>query len=165
MTPSTAAAHMIAFYRGDLHDINHFLKVWTFARIIGEQEQLDPHTQLLLELTAIVHDIACPLCRQKYGSADGKKQELESLPLIEAFFSSSQLPPDDIRTIGWLVAHHHTYTDVTRPEHQILLEADYLVNADESGASAAAIRNACAHFFRTKAGIRLLQSVYPAAAT
>ena len=73
MTPSTAAAHMIAFYRGDLHDINHFLKVWTFARIIGEQEQLDPHTQLLLELTAIVHDIACPLCRQKYGSADGKK--------------------------------------------------------------------------------------------
>ena len=151
MTPSTAAAHMIAFYRGDLHDINHFLKVWTFARIIGEQEQLDPHTQLLLELTAIVHDIACPLCRQKYGSADGKKQELESPPLIEAFFSSSQLPPDDIRTIGWLVAHHHTYTDVTRPEHQILLEADYLVNADESGASAAAIR--------------LLQSVYPAAAT
>ena len=52
MTPSTAAAHMIAFYRGDLHDINHFLKVWTFARIIGEQEQLDPHTQLGLQFGA-----------------------------------------------------------------------------------------------------------------
>ena len=160
MTPSTAAAHMIAFYRGDLHDINHFLKVWTFARIIGEQEQLDPHTQLLLELTAIVHDIACPLCRQKYGSADGKKQELESPPLIEAFFSSSQLPPDDIRTIGWLVAHHHTYTDVTRPEHQILLEADYLVNADEQGHSRSAIENFRRRVFRTASGTHLLDSIY-----
>lgn len=25
--------------------------------------------------TAIVHDISCPLCREKYGDKNGKKQE------------------------------------------------------------------------------------------
>ena len=32
---------MIAFYNGNLHDINHFLKVRALAKSIGEQENLD----------------------------------------------------------------------------------------------------------------------------
>ena len=82
MIVSSAIEKMIAFYQGSLHDINHFLKVWAFAKTIGEQEGLDGQTQLTLELAAVVHDIACPLCRQKYGNANGKYQELESPPRI-----------------------------------------------------------------------------------
>lgn len=78
MIVSTAIQKMIAFYKGNHHDINHFLKVWSMAKTIGELEGLDGHTQEVLELTAVVHDIACPLCREKYGDADGKHQELES---------------------------------------------------------------------------------------
>ena len=33
---------------------------------------------IILEIAAIVHDIACPLCREKYGRADGYLQEQES---------------------------------------------------------------------------------------
>ena len=62
---------MIAFYHGSAHDVNHFLKVYAYARTIGKLTGLDEETQRILEIAAIVHDIACPLCREKYGRADG----------------------------------------------------------------------------------------------
>ncbi len=96
------------------------------AKTIGELEGLDRHTQEVLELAAVVHDIACPLCREKYGDADGKHQELESPPLVEAFFAELPAARPDVERISWLAAHHHTYTDIGSIDHQILLEADYL---------------------------------------
>ena len=81
---------MIQFYHGNIHDVSHFLKVYAFAKTIGELEGLTPQTQETLELAAVVHDIACPLCREKYGNTNGKKQELESPPLIENFLPLSQ---------------------------------------------------------------------------
>ena len=57
---------MTDFYKGNIHDIYHFLKVWAFAKNIVEAEGLDPKTQETLEMAAVVHDIACPLCREKY---------------------------------------------------------------------------------------------------
>ena len=120
MIVSSAIEKMIAFYQGNLHDINHFLKVWAFAKTIGEQEGLDDQTQLTLELAAVVHDIACPLCRQKYGNANGKYQELESPPLVEGFFADMPVERDMAERISWLVAHHHTYTHVDGLYYQIL---------------------------------------------
>lgn len=63
---ATAIQQMIAFYSGNLHDIDHFLKVWAMAKTIGELEKLDAHTLAVVELAAVVHDIACPSCRKKY---------------------------------------------------------------------------------------------------
>ena len=62
---------MITFSNGNIHDIDHLIKVWTYAKTIGELEGLDPETQFVLEVAAITHDIACPLCREKYGNAKG----------------------------------------------------------------------------------------------
>ena len=131
MIVSAAIQRMTDFYRGNHHDINHFLKVWAMAKTIGELEGLDGHTQEVLELAAVIHDIACPLCREKYGDTDGKHQELESPPLVEAFFAELPVDRADVARISWLAAHHHTYTDIGGIDHQILLEADYLVNAAE----------------------------------
>lgn len=64
MLVATAIEKMIDFYKGNRHDINHFLKVWSFAKTIGEKEGLDEDTQEILELTAVVHDIACR-CAEK----------------------------------------------------------------------------------------------------
>ena len=160
MRIASATQKMIEFYRGSCHDINHFLKVWAFAKTIGELEGLDSHTQTVLELTALVHDIACPLCREKYGDADGKHQELESPPLVEAFFAELPVARPDVERISWLAAHHHTYTEIGGIDHQILLEADFLVNADEGALVRAAIENMRQSVFRTGVGIRLLDSIY-----
>lgn len=160
MVVSSAIEKMIAFYQGNLHDINHFLKVWAFARTIGEQEGLDEQTQRTLELAAVVHDIACPACREKYGNANGKYQELESPPLVEKFFEGMPVERRTAERISWLVAHHHTYTNVEGLDYRILLEADFLVNAGEGGLSRAAIETMRQNVFRTETGIRLLDSVY-----
>ena len=78
---------------------------------------------------------------------------------MEAFFAGEECNTDVAR-ISWLVSHHHTYTDVDGIEHRILLEADFLVNACEGGYARTAIESAKMQFFRTAAGIRLLDSIY-----
>ena len=37
-----------------------------------------------------------------------------------------------VERIIWLVTHHHTYTNIDGIDYQILIEADFLVNASES---------------------------------
>lgn len=147
MIVSEAIEKMIAFYKGSIHDIDHFIKVWSYAKTIGELEGLDAHTQEVLELAAVIHDIACPLCREKYGKALGKLQEQESPPLVAEFFDG-------------LAAHHHTYTDVDGLDHRILLEADYIVNAAENSRPRAATESAKKTVFRTASGTRLLDSIF-----
>ena len=62
--------------------------------------------------------------------------------------------------IIFLVTHHHTYSGVDGMDYQILLEADYLVNAGESGWPKEAIRRARESLFRTETGRALLDSIY-----
>lgn len=46
---------MIDFYEGNIHDIDHFMKVWALAKTIGEEEGLDDQTQEILEYAAVIH--------------------------------------------------------------------------------------------------------------
>lgn len=160
MTSAEIRKKMIDFSDGNLHDIAHFMKVWGYAKTIGELEGLDEDTQFLLETAAIVHDIACPLCRVKYGNASGKHQEEEGGPLTREFLKGTGLTQEQIERVAYLVAHHHTYTDVVGADYQILLEADYLVNADESAYVKEHIVNFGRKVFKTESGRALLCSIY-----
>ena len=80
MTIAQIMEKMIAFSEGNIHDITHLSCVWTYAKTIGELEGLDADTQFILEVAAITHDIACPLCRKKYGNTNGKYQEQGGCP-------------------------------------------------------------------------------------
>ena len=160
MKIAAAIEKMTDFYKGNIHDIYHFLKVWAFAKNIGEAEGLDPKTQETLEMAAVVHDIACPLCRVKYGNASGKHQEEESAALIEEFFADSDLPKEFVDRVSYIVSHHHTITGIDGIDYQIMIEADYLVNADESNFSGNNVRNMLEKVFKTETGKFLLQSMY-----
>lgn len=160
MNISEIMKKMIAYSEGNRHDINHFMKVWTYARTIGELEGVDTETQFILETAAITHDIACPLCRQKYGNTDGKYQEQEGAVLVREFLKDTDLPAHQIDRVAYLVGHHHTLDQIEGLDYQILVEADYLVNADESGYSQENIINFCDKIFRTPSGIELLRCVY-----
>lgn len=160
MTTAEIIRNMIAYSNGNRHDINHFVKVYTFAKTIGECEGLDRDTQTILEIAAIVHDIACPLCREKYGNTNGKYQEQEGPALVRDFLADSGLSQSAVDRIAWLVGHHHTLQGIDGPDHQILIEADYLVNADESQYSGENVENTLERVFRTETGRALLQSMY-----
>ena len=151
MTVAEVVRKMVEYSKGDLHDINHFMKVYAYAKTIAEGENLSPEQQKLVEVTAVVHDIACPLCRVKYGNANGKHQEEESAALLEEFFADR---------VSYIVSHHHTITGIDGIDYQIMIEADYLVNADESNFSGNNVRNMLEKVFKTETGKFLLQSMY-----
>lgn len=160
MTIPEIMKKMIEYSNGNNHDINHFMKVFTYARTIGQLENLDEQTQFIIEAAAITHDIACPLCRKKYGNTNGKYQEQEGIILVYDFFKDSGLAHNIIDRIAYLVGHHHTFSKIDGLDYQILVEADYLVNADESSYSPENIRIFCDKTFWTETGKALLESVF-----
>ena len=160
MTIAQIMERMLAFSEGNIHDIDHLLRVWSYAKTIGELEDLDHDTQFILEAAAIVHDIACPLCREKYGSTNGKYQEREGEPMVRAFFADSDLSSEQINRIAWLVAHHHTFCDIQGIDYQILVEADYIANASENTYSRDNIKNFLAKNMKTESAIRLTKLIF-----
>lgn len=160
MKVSEVVTKMIDYSNGNLHDINHFMKVYAYAKTIGENENLDENTQTLLEVAAIVHDIACPLCRKKYGNTAGPYQEKEGTILTAEFLRDTGYSIEFIDRVIYLVGHHHTFKDINGLDYQILVEADYIVNADESNYSKENIDNAVKKIFKTKSGIKLIKSIY-----
>lgn len=160
MTISEVIRKMIDFSDGNLHDINHFMKVYAYAKVIGESENLDRETQDILEVAAVVHDIACPLCREKYGNTNGKYQEKEGAVLAKEFLKDSGFSPAFISRVAYLVGHHHTLEAIEGPDYQILIEADYLVNAGESHYPQANKRHMLEKIFKTETGVSLLKSMY-----
>ena len=151
---------MIIYANGNKKDIAHFLKVHSYARLIGKLEQLDEKTQKILEIAAIVHDIACPLCRKKYGNSNGKFQEIEGPDLVYDFSKPFSLTDLEINRIAYLVGHHHTYENIDGLDYQILLEADFLVNGDEMNADNKTIAAMKNKVFKTATGIKLLEYIY-----
>ena len=51
MTVAEVVRKMVEYSKGDLHDINHFMKVYAYAKTIAEGENLSPEQQKLVEVT------------------------------------------------------------------------------------------------------------------
>lgn len=160
MTIAELMREMLDFSQGNLHDIDHLIRVWTYAKTIGELEGLDPRTQFILEAAAITHDIACPLCREKYGNTNGKRQEEEGAPMAAAFLADCGMDQEELDRVAYLVGHHHTLTDVDGLDYQILLEADYIANACECAYPKDNLENALRTIFQTQSGAALLRSIF-----
>ena len=159
-TVAQVMERMIAFSEGNVHDIDHLLRVWSYARTIAELERVEEETRYVLEVAAIVHDIACPLCRAKYGNTNGKRQEAEGAPMAAEFLKDSGMSEAQIQRVAYLVGHHHTLTGIDGIDYQILIEADYIANATENGYSADNVRAFSEKIVKTAAGRRLIASIF-----
>lgn len=151
---------MIEYYTGDVKRINHFLKVYSFCKAIGNGENLDKTTQYTLEIAGIVHDIGIKISEEKYNSSAGKYQELEGPSQAEELLTELNVDRNIIERVCFLVGHHHTYNSVDGIDYQILIEADFLVNAFEDNLSIPAIKNMKDKIFRTNTGIKILRQLY-----
>jgi len=160
VTVSQIMEKMIAVSEGNIHDIDHFIRVWTYAKTIGELEKLDPELQFVLEIAAITHDIACPLCREKYGNTNGKYQEAEGAELVRDFLSTSGMTEEQIGRVAYLVGHHHTFSNIDRIDYQILVEADYIANATENGYGVQNVERFIQKTMKTESGKRILKSIF-----
>lgn len=153
---------MTLYNEGDRNSVNHFLKVLSYAKAIGELEELDPDTRHILETAAIVHDIGIKPAMEKYKSAAGPYQEAEGPAPARAMLARLRYDPVVIDRVCYLVSRHHTYSDIYGADYQILVEADFLVNLDEGKASKQAVEEARRHIFKTASGLFFLDSLFPA---
>ena len=159
-TIAKVQAAMLAYNAGDTRRINHLLKVYALAKAIGELEMLQPDTQYILELAALTHDIGIRNSQQKYGSAAGEYQQLEGPPEARRLLLDAAVSEPVVDRVCWLIAHHHTYSNIQGLDYQILVEADFLVNAYEDEMDEDAINTVRERIFRTKTGIELLDTLY-----
>jgi len=143
---------MIEYYSGDIKRINHFIKVYGFAKAIGEMENLEQRVQEILEVAAVVHDIGIKISEEKYQSSAGNYQQIEGPAIAENMLSNLGYDKSLIERVCYLIAHHHTYTDIDGLDYQILVEADFLVNLYEDNMSEAGIKSAKEKIFRTQTG-------------
>ena len=152
---------MIKYDGGDAPRIQHFVKVHDFARMIAVAEGMNEEDLFVLEAAAILHDVGIHVSEAKYGNCDGKHQEelgpdeaRKVLSEVDGFTAAQ------IERICWLIAHHHTYQDVTSLDHRILLEADFLVNIMEDGLSKEAALKAYHNIFKTSCGKMICREMF-----
>ena len=148
ITMSTVATEMIKYYAGDKKRINHFIKVHGYAKAIGEAEELDERTMLILETAAYVHDIGIKISEEKYNSS------------AEEMLTKLRYDKNVIERVSYLVGHHHTYSNIDGIDYQILVEADFLVNIDEDEMTKETAENVREKIFKTKSGTQMLDNLF-----
>ncbi|WP_343210382.1 HD domain-containing protein [Anaerolentibacter hominis] len=151
---------MIMYYNRDPKRIQHFMKVYSFARTIGILENIPEEEQEILETAAIVHDIGIRISEKKYHCSTGSYQELEGPPAARPMLERLGYGDEIIGRVCYLIGHHHTYSNIKGMDYQILVEADFLVNIYEDEMPETTIRNVRSNIFRTQAGIFLLDEMY-----
>ena len=151
---------MIELYSGDAKRIQHFRKVHSYAKLIGESENLDSRSLFILEVAALTHDIGIHTCEEKYGSCGGKLQEKEGPAIAAKLLSELGFDDDVSERVQFLIAHHHTYDNIDSADYQMLVEADFLVNIMEDGLSKEAALSAYNKIFRTECGKKICRDMF-----
>ncbi len=157
---SVVINEMIDYYANDPRRINHFLKVYSFSKAIGELENLDEETQYILEIAAIMHDVGIKISEEKYNSSAGNYQEIEGPPIAQKMLEGLCVDEKIIDRVCFLIAHHHTYSKIDNIDYQILVEADFLVNIYEDEIKQERIISIKDKYFKTKSGINFLEKLY-----
>lgn len=138
----------------------HLIKVHNYARMIADGEHVDAHTQFILEAAAVLHDIGIHEAERVHHSSAGQYQQIEGSAVARSILKNFPFEPADIDRICWLIAHHHVYKPIDGIDHQILLEADFLVNAFEESYSQEQIQHFYETIAATKTGKALLRIHY-----
>lgn len=152
---------MTEFNKNDPIRIQHFIKVFEFAHVIGVKEGLDERTLRILDIASIMHDIGIRPSEEKYGRCNGKLQEQEGPAYARKMLAEfKDVSAEDIDRICYLIAHHHTYHNVEGLDYRILLEADFLVNALEDNLKKDAIIHFRDKVFETTTGLYFINTMF-----
>ncbi len=148
---------MTEYEGGCVERVNHFLKVFAFAKTIAEGEDVDDATKEILKPPPLRTTSASECAFEKYGNCNGSHQEVEGPPIALEMLPACGYTHGQTERICYLIGHHHTYTNINGIDYQILVEADFLVNIFESGMTHEAAEKVYENIFRTKTGKQLFK--------
>lgn len=151
---------MIHYFEKDIRRVNHALKVFGFAGVIGGLEKITDFQRSVVELAAILHDIGIREAERKYNSSAGRYQEKEGPPIAEEMMKSEGIEASVIERVCYLIGNHHSYGKIDGEDFQILVEADFLVNIEEDAIMKEAVENIKTKYFKTITGKAILESLY-----
>ena len=142
-TVNRVALHMKQYHHGDLDKVQHFVRVYTLAKSIGEIEKLSDEEQLDLELAAVVHNV------------EGDKITEAKNLLRDCGISD---------TIAMHVCHMirnvENYDHIGTLDHQILIEAKLIVDFKENGTPEKEIIRKAEDIFITNTGKLFLKRAF-----
>lgn len=151
---------MIEYFGADVRRINHALKVYGYAKSMGELEKLSREEQEILEISAILHDIGIKEAERKYSSAAGMYQEIEGPPVAREILSKYTISEENKDRVCHLIGNHHSYSKIDGIDFQILVEADFLVNIFEDDIQREQVEIIEQKYFKTKSGRKFIESMY-----
>ena len=157
---AAALMEMIRCNRGDQKRIEHSLKVYGYAQLLGRMEGLAPENQFILELSAILHDIGIHVSEAKYGYCNGQLQEQEGPPVARKILENIQVSPVAVDRVCFIVSKHHTFSAIDGIDFQLLVEADFLVNAVEEEVSPEGVRKFTDLNFKSESGRKTLGYIF-----
>lgn len=134
-------------YGNNEQKIQHFVRVYTLAKTIGELEKLPQTTQEYLEIAALVCDL------------DGDTQSSKS-SLAKDILTTQQLEFDIVDRVCYIVEHFSDFDHITGLDHQILLEAHMIVEFKEKNTSKNDIIKYANSHFMTNYGKAFLKRAF-----
>lgn len=146
---------------GDQKRIEHTMKVFSYAQALGRIEGIDAEKQHILELTALLHDIGIHVSEKKYQSSAAHYQELEGPGVAEEILQQIHVSQHIIDRVTFIIGHHHTFTAIDDIDFQLLVEADFLVNAVEDKMTESQIVSFAQNIFKSKCGKYFLKLLFP----
>jgi len=156
----TLCLAMTAHDAGDPKRIQHFMKVSAFAALIARGEGLTEEQVALLTAVGYVHDIGIRVAEERLGYQNGKLQEELGPEPAREMLRACGASPEETERICWLIVHHHTYREIEGIDHQILIEADLLVNLYEDGVDRAVAQTVYEKSFRTETGKTICRRMF-----
>ena len=146
---------------GDTKRIEHTLKVYGYAQLLGIAESLNEKTLEILELTALLHDIGIHVAEKKYGKSTSHYQETEGPPVAREILTALDFEPEIVDRVCFIISKHHTFTAVDGVDFQLLVEADFLVNSTEDHMTDHQIAHFAKNIFRSESGFMYLKLLFP----
>ena len=151
---------MIEYYKDDPEQCQHFAKVHSYARLIAQSEGLSKEELYITETAALVHDIGIKEARRVYASSAGKYQEELGPAIAQKLLEELNENKNVIDRVCFLVSRHHTYTGIDGADYQILVEADFIVNAYEGSLKKDTLENIYKNIFKTKTGKFIFKNMF-----
>jgi HD superfamily phosphodiesterase len=108
--------------------IKHTLTVLENARIIIWAEKLNWQSAVIVELSAVLHDIGAVEAQRKHGSMDGRFREQEGPAIALDIMKKHDYEQSVVDRVCFIIAHHHTLEKIDGKDFQILWEADLIEN-------------------------------------
>jgi len=123
------------FKETDKSQIPHTVCVVYYTHIISQMENIPERKSLLLEISAILHDVGCPNSKKKFGNTLPHNQETEGALIVpiflKKFITEKIIKEEEGEWLKTVVGSHHNHLSAKKYSFEPMADADMIVNNQE----------------------------------